>query len=63
MTKYGQSSRCTGTGATSGRAPSTKAGTGLTLRSDSSALPILTATRVSPREVMTRYTPTSSVSV
>ncbi len=63
ITKNGQSSRGTGTGAASGRAPSTNAGTGRGVSSDSSAFMRLTATFVSPREVTTRYTPTSSVSV
>jgi len=53
MTKNGHSSRWISTGGDSGRAPSTKVGTGCGVRSDSSAFIRFTATLVSPRPVTT----------
>ena len=62
-TSSGQSSRWIGTGAAASGGRVADAGNGRVARFDSSASVRLTATRISPRAVVSVYTPTSSVSV
>ena len=62
-TKSGHNSRWIGTGAAASGGRAADAGRGRVARFDSSASVRFTATRISPRVVVSVYTPTSSVSV